>query len=93
MSTPSGPVRAVTPASPDLPPKPIDSATLTVSRTTDPATGKVVTRYVRKGDGTPGAELSATYNVKLPWIDAIRDNPCGKRAVTSFGGVDVSAEA
>jgi hypothetical protein len=29
----------------------------------------------------------------VTWADAIDNNPCGKKAVTSVGGVDVSAEA
>ena len=32
-------------------------------------------------------------DTKLPWSDKIQDDPCGKKAVTSVGGVDVSAEA
>jgi hypothetical protein len=31
-------------------------------------------------------------DTKLPWSDVINNNPCGIKAVTSVGGVDVTAE-
>lgn len=32
-------------------------------------------------------------DTKLPWSDAINNNPCGGKSVTSVAGVDVSAAA
>jgi hypothetical protein len=31
-------------------------------------------------------------DTKLPWNDVIQNNPCGLKAVTSVGGVNVAAE-
>lgn len=32
-------------------------------------------------------------DANVAWDDVIDNNPCGKKAVTSVGGVDVSAES
>jgi hypothetical protein len=31
-------------------------------------------------------------DTKIPWSDVIQNNPCAAKALTSVGGVDVSAE-
>jgi hypothetical protein len=40
-----------------------------------------------------GALPRGFTDAKLPWFDSINNNPCGKKALTSVNGVDVSAEA